>query len=464
MARGRVPLVAIVGRANVGKSTLFNRLIKRKAAVVHDKPGVTRDRIYGTARYMGHVFDVVDTGGIGASGELEEQVRKQAQVAVEEADVIVLLTDGIEGLHPIDEELADMVRKSGKPVILAVNKMESPKRDVSEFYRLGLGEPFPISALHGTGVEDLCEEIVSWLPKVEPPEEEAVHIAIVGRPNVGKSSILNAIVGEERAIVHEQPGTTRDAIDTPMTWDGQRVVLIDTAGVRRRSKVKEALEYFCVVRALRAIRRCDVALVVIDSVEGVTDQDKKIAGYAEEEGKGIVLVANKWDLVKAEVERRKREAKGEEVSERELQRTFKLVAKDYERIVREGFWFLPYAPVVLTSAVTGEGIERLIPTALRVQEERRKRVPTGRLNRVIQEAVASHQPPPKGTKRGKIYYATQPRVEPPTFVFFVNDPDLFPQEYLRYLERKVREAFGFEGTPIKFVLRGKKGKVEEVMP
>ncbi len=449
MGKERLPLVAIIGRANVGKSTLFNRLLKRRMAVVHDMPGVTRDRVYGTVRYFGRAFDIVDTGGVGASGELEQEVRKQAQIAIDEADVILMLVDGREGLNPVDEQLAEMVRKSGKPVILAVNKMEGMKGDLEEFYALGLGEPLPISAIHGDNLERLVEEIVSWLPKVEPPKEEATAVAIVGRPNVGKSSLLNALVGEERAIVHETPGTTRDALDTPLTWDGERFILIDTAGVRRKSRVKEALEYFCVVRALRAIRRCDVALVLVDATEGVTDQDKKLAGYAEEEGKGIVVVVNKWDLVKAELE-----GKGE--------RALKVARGDYLRLVRQEMWFLPYVPVLFTSALTGEGVDQILPTVKRVQEERKKRVPTPKLNRLIQEAQAKHPPPSKGRRKGRIYYASQPGTEPPTFYLSVNDPDLFPQDYFRYLERKIREAFGFEGSPIRFVVKGKEGKVLRV--
>lgn len=428
------PLVAIVGRPNVGKSTLFNRLVEEPRAIVEDLPGTTRDRLYADAQWGGVAFTLIDTGGLvlWSEDELTMQVRRQVELAMAEAEAIIFMVDAIEGLTAGDEEIAELLRVSQKPLFLVVNKADNEARRLAatEFYGLGLGQPYPISALHGTGTGDLLDALVaSFPPREEVEEAEGVRIAIVGRPNVGKSSLLNALLGWERAIVNESPGTTRDAIDTQMSWDSQLVTLIDTAGIRRRGRVQRGVEQYSVLRALRAIQRAHVVLLLLDAPEGVTAQDTHIAGYAMEEARGIVLVVNKWDLMK--------EA---DVSE-------------YAKGVRQAFRFIPYAPLLFVSALTGRRVGTVLEVALRVYQERLRRVPTSGLNRLLREAVASHSPPSKRGKRLRFYYATQAEVDPPTFVFFVNDPQLVHFSYRRYLENRLRERFGFEGTPLRLHFR-----------
>ncbi|MGB5933959.1 MAG: ribosome biogenesis GTPase Der [Anaerolineae bacterium] len=428
------PLVAIVGRPNVGKSTLFNRLVEEPRAIVEDLPGTTRDRLYADAQWGGVAFTLIDTGGLvlWTEDELTMQVRRQVELAMAEAEAILFMVDVTEGLTVGDEEIAELLRVSQKPLFLVVNKADNEARRLAatEFYGLGLGEPYPISALHGTGTGDLLDALVACFPPREEVEEaEGVGVAIVGRPNVGKSSLLNALLGRERAIVSESPGTTRDAIDTQMSWDSQLVTLIDTAGIRRRGRVRRGVEQYSVLRALRAIQRAHVVLLLLDAPEGVTAQDAHIVGYAMEEARGIVLVVNKWDLMK--------EA---DVSE-------------YAKGVRQAFRFIPYAPLLFVSALTGRRVGTVLETALRVYQERLRRVPTSGLNRLLREAVASHSPPSKRGKRLRFYYATQAEVDPPTFVFFVNDPQLVHFSYWRYLENRLREAFGFEGTPLRLYFR-----------
>ena len=428
------PLVAIVGRPNVGKSTLFNRLVEEPRAIVEDLPGTTRDRLYADAQWGGVAFTLIDTGGLvlWTEDELTMQVRRQVELAMAEAEAILFMVDVTEGLTVGDEEIAELLRVSQKPLFLVVNKADNEARRLAatEFYSLGLGEPYPISALHGTGTGDLLDALVACFPPREEVEEaEGVGVAIVGRPNVGKSSLLNALLGRERAIVSESPGTTRDAIDTQMSWDSQLVTLIDTAGIRRRGRVRRGVEQYSVLRALRAIQRAHVVLLLLDAPEGVTAQDAHIAGYAMEEARGIVLVVNKWDLMK--------EA---DVSE-------------YAKGVRQAFRFIPYAPLLFVSALTGRRVGTVLETALRVYQERLRRVPTSGLNRLLREAVASHSPPSKRGKRLRFYYATQAEVDPPTFVFFVNDPQLVHFSYRRYLENRLREGFGFEGTPLRLYFR-----------
>jgi len=428
------PLVAIVGRPNVGKSTLFNRLVEEPRAIVEDLPGTTRDRLYADAQWGGVAFTLIDTGGLvlWTEDELTMQVRRQVELAMAEAEAILFLVDVAEGLTVGDEEIAELLRVSQKPLFLVVNKADNEARRLAatEFYSLGLGEPYPISALHGTGMGDLLDALVaSFPPREEVEEAEGVRVAIVGRPNVGKSSLLNALLGWERAIVSESPGTTRDAIDTQMSWDSQLVTLIDTAGIRRRGRVQRGVEQYSVLRALRAIQRAHVVVLLLDAPQGVTAQDAHIAGYVMEEARGIVLVVNKWDLMQ----------------EADL--------SEYAKEVRQAFRFIPFAPLLFVSALTGRRVGTVLETALRVYQERLRRVPTSGLNRLLREAVASHSPPSKRGKRLRFYYATQAEVDPPTFVFFVNDPQLVHFSYRRYLENRLREAFGFEGTPLRLYFR-----------
>ncbi len=451
------PHVAIVGRPNVGKSTLFNRLIGRRHAVVSDIPGTTRDRLIGEAEWEGRAFHVVDTGGIEIlpptveagrrptpqkplledSAAFIPLIREQAQQAIQEADVILFLTDAATGLTGADREVADLLRQSRKPVLLVVNKADNPRREQEalEFYELGFEELFTISAIHGIGVGDLLDRVIELLPPEADEEEEtaAAHIAIVGRPNVGKSSLLNRLIGEERAIVSPVAGTTRDAVDTALDWEGQRIILIDTAGVRRRGKIAPGVEKYSVLRTLKALERADVALMMIDATEGITAQDTHIAGQVIEAGVSAVVLINKWDAVPEE---RKREG------------------LRFEAEVREALKFLPYVPVLFISARTGLHVNKIIPTALEVVEARYQRIPTGPLNDLIRNALAEHAPPSKRGKRLKIYYATQAGVAPPTFVFFVNDPELVHFSYRRYLENRIRELYPFPGTPIRLLFRG----------
>lgn len=438
------PIVAVVGRPNVGKSTLFNRLIGERRAIVEDQPGTTRDRVYGTADWGGLEFTLVDTGGLqddkeiaaGSLAEIARHTREQARQAIDEADVIVFIVDAKMGLSGGDHEVADLLRRADKPTILAANKAESADRrnGAIDFYELGLGEPIAISAYHGSGTGDLLDRVVEALPEAEEePETEGPAIAIVGRPNVGKSRLLNSLLGQERAIVSDVPGTTRDSLDTQLIWAGQPLTLIDTAGIRRRGRVEQGIERFSVLRSMRSIDRSDVVLVLIDATEGFTAQDLHIAGYVEEQKKGIVVVINKWDLV--------------EKSPRSMD--------EYREKAREALDFMPYAPLVFISAKFGQRVQQPLETALEVVAERQRRVSTAALNKMLREAVASHPPASKPGKWLKFYYATEADTSPPTFVFFCNDPTQIHFSYRRYLENRLRETFGFTGTPLRLSFRGR---------
>lgn len=438
------PIVAIVGRPNVGKSTLFNRLVGERRAIVEDEPGTTRDRVYGTTDWGGIEFTIIDTGGLqdekeieGASlAEIARNTRNQAQSAIEEADVIVFLVDAKHGLTAGDHEVADLLRRADKPTLLVANKAESAQRrdGVFEFYELGLGDPIAISSYHGTGTGDLLDRVVEALPEAEEEaEHEGPAIAIVGRPNVGKSRLLNALIGQERSIVSDVPGTTRDSIDTQLEWAGQPVTLIDTAGIRRRGRIDQGIEKFSVIRSMRAIDRSDVVLLVIDANEGFTAQDLHIAGYIEEQKKGIVVVINKWDLIDKDA----------------------TTMDEYRAKAREALDFVPYAPLVFVSAKFGQRVHQVLDTALMVVAERTRRVPTSALNTLLREAVAAHPPPSRPGRWLKFYYATQADVAPPTFIFFCNDPMHIHFSYRRYLENKMRDAFGYIGTPIRMSFRGR---------
>jgi GTP-binding protein len=430
------PLVALVGRPNVGKSTLFNRLVEQPLAIVEDVPGTTRDRIYADAEWGGTTFTFVDTGGLvpDSSDDLATLIRGQVEIAIAEAEVIIFLVDVKEGVTGSDLEIARLLRRSGKPVLLAVNKAdnESRRREAMEFYELGLGDPIPISALHGTGTGDLLDALlkVGWEELGEAPTR-GTRIAIVGRPNVGKSSLLNNILGQERMIVSATPGTTRDAVDSLIEWDGEQITLIDTAGIRRRGKVAPGIERYSVIRALRAIQRAEVVLLLLDATEGVTEQDAHIAGYVVDEAKGLVIVVNKWDLVEKDA----------------------YTMQYYSDEIRSTLRFVAYAPLVFVSAITGQRVGKALDLALEVQRSRSARVPTAELNRVIAEAVDRHSPPSKRGKRLKIFYATQVGTAPPGFVFFVNEPQLVHFSYQRYLENQLRRSFGFEGSPVKMAFR-----------
>lgn len=438
------PLVAIVGRQNVGKSTLFNRIVGRRQAIVEDIPGTTRDRIYADAEWQGRVFALVDTGGLvlGSDDSLLNQVRAQAQQAANDADVIIFVTDVLAGMTVLDEEIVDILRRTQRPIVLAANKAETADRrlEATEFYALGLGEVYPISALHGTGVADLLDAVASSFPKVEAePEEPALRIAIVGRTNVGKSSLLNALLREERAIVSEVAGTTRDAIDTSLRWHGQSVVLIDTAGIRKRGKVAPGVEKYSVLRAMKALDRADVALLVVDASEGITAQDAHIAGYILESAKSVVVVVNKWDLVTKDSG----------------------TMDAYREHVRRELKFIPYAPVEFISALKRQRVDSVLQIAIRVHQQRFQRVPTSELNDIVQESLARHNPPSKAGKRLTFYYATQPAIDPPTLVFFVNDSRLVHFSYQRYLENRIRERWGFEGTPLVLHFKGRDKRKKE---
>ena len=461
------PLVAIVGRPNVGKSTFFNRMLGERVAIVEELPGTTRDRLYGDTDWNGREFTLIDTGGLefgsgipvgqvglnGQPGDIMKNVRSQAELAIEEADVIVFMVDARSGITAADEEVADLLRRTKKPVILAANKADNAARrqDAVEFYSLGLGEPVTISSIQGTGTGDLLDVIVEALPPEDEEaenveDEDVVRVAIVGRPNVGKSSLLNSILGFERSIVSEVPGTTRDAIDTEIEFKDRKLILIDTAGIRRRGKVGPGVEKFSVLRSTRAIERCDVALLLIDSSEGLAAQDTHIAGEIQDQAKGVVVVVNKWDLAQAQ-RRAEREGNFPHPDE-EIES-----AEAYRRIIAEGLKFIPYAPIVFASAKTGYHVQGLLETVLNVADMRYLRVPTSRLNELVQEAVRRHNPPVTNNKALKIYYVTQTRVNPPTFVFFVNDPQAVHFSYERYLENRLREAFGFKGTAIRLFFR-----------
>jgi GTP-binding protein len=465
----RKPLVALVGRPNVGKSTLFNRLVGQRLAVVDDTPGTTRDRLQADGEWNGVVFTVVDTGGIEVlpdrlldqidvrraktervvellaenSALFIREIRAQAELAIQEADAVVMLGDAETGLTAADQEVAHILRRanadptnsSSKPVFLVVNKADNPARReaIYEFYVLGLGDPYPISALHGTGVADLLDDLVTALPPAPAEEEDddSIKIAIVGRPNVGKSSLLNRLLGQERAIVSPIPGTTRDAIDTHITYHGIAVTLIDTAGIRRRGRIEQGVEKWSVLRALRAIQRADVALLLIDAIDGVTAQDTHVAGMILDEQVSVVVVVNKWDAVDKD--------------------THTMV--EYTKRVQTELNFMDYVPVLFVSALTGQRVGQVLKTAMQVQEERLVRIPTSQLNRLVRQAVERHSPPSKRGKRLKVYYASQVAVDPPTFVFHVNDPELLHFTYERYLENQIRAAFPFAGTPIRMSFR-----------
>ncbi len=433
----RVPVVAIVGRPNVGKSTLFNRILRQRLAIVHDEPGTTRDRLYARTEWRGRPFYLVDTAGLdpGAASELEAAVQAQVRRAVEEADVVVFVGDARSGLTAADWEAAELLRRSGKPVILAVNKAEGrPERlELGDFYALGLGEPVLISALHGIGIDTLLDRILEVLPPAEAEAEPEVfaRVAIVGRPNVGKSMLLNAIVGYERTAVSEVPGTTRDMVDTLIEYGGKPILLIDTAGIRRRGRVQPGVERFSVLRAIQAIERCDVAILMVDATEGVTAQDAHIGGLIVDAYKGVVVALNKWDLVPNKDTRA------------------------YEAHVRSELRFLDYAPIVFISAKLRQGIKELMDQVLLVRAERKKRVPTAEVNELLQEILFRHPPPRRGRRQLKIYYATQAETDPPTFVFFGNDPELVHFSYQRYIENQIRRAYGFIGNPIRLTFRAR---------
>jgi len=442
-------------------------MLGERVAIVEDLPGTTRDRLYGDTDWNGREFTLIDTGGLefgsgipvgqvglnGQPGDIMKNVRSQAELAIEEADVIVFMVDTRSGITAADEEVADLLRRTQKPVILAANKADNAARrqDAVEFYSLGLGEPVTISSIQGTGTGDLLDVIVEALPPEDEEaedeeDEDVVRVAIIGRPNVGKSSLLNAILGFERSIVSEVPGTTRDAIDTEIEFKDRKLILIDTAGIRRRGKVGPGVEKFSVLRSTRAIERCDVALLLIDSSEGLAAQDTHIAGEIQDQAKGVVVVVNKWDLAQAQ-RRAEREGNFPHPDE-EIES-----AEAYRRIIAEGLKFIPYAPIVFASAKTGYHVQGLLETVLNVADMRYLRVPTSRLNELVQEAVRRHNPPVTNNKALKIYYVTQTRVNPPTFVFFVNDPQAVHFSYERYLENRLREAFGFKGTAIRLFFR-----------
>ncbi|MFD0670442.1 ribosome biogenesis GTPase Der [Cohnella sp. GCM10027633] len=433
------PVIAIVGRPNVGKSTIFNRIIGDRLAIVEDKPGVTRDRIYGTGEWIGRSFSVIDTGGIEIDGEdsLLRSIRVQAELAIEEADVIVFMVDAKAGITNADEEVAQILFRSGKPVVVAVNKVDNLQRmdDIYEFYSLGFGDPVALSGAHGTGIGDLLDAAVHKLPATtdEEYDDDVIKVALIGRPNVGKSSLVNAILGEERVIVSEIAGTTRDAIDTPFEKDGQKYVLIDTAGMRKRGKVYESTEKYSVMRSMKAIERADVVLVVINGEEGIIEQDKHIAGYAHENGKAAVFVVNKWDVV--------------DKDDKTMQR--------FTNSIRDHFLFMTYAPIVFLSAKTKQRLNKLFPVIDRVAEQHAMRVPTHVLNDIISDAVAMTPPPTDKGKRLRVNYVTQVAVKPPTILIFVNEPELMHFSYERYLENKIRAAFAFEGTPLRLFTRRK---------
>ena len=437
------PVVAVVGRPNVGKSTLFNKVSGKRISIVEDTPGITRDRIYTDAEWCGHTFTMIDTGGIEPSSKdtILSQMREQAELAVDMADVILFMVNVKDGLTAADKEVAAMLQKCGRPVLLVCNKVDNPGNppmELYEFYNLGIGDPYPVSSIHGLGLGDLLDEVVKLFPEedAEAEEEDVIHVAIVGKPNAGKSSLVNRILNENRVIVSDIAGTTRDAIDSAYERDGQKYVLIDTAGMRKRGKINENVERYSVVRALSAVERADVCLIMIDAEEGITEQDSKIAGYVHEQGKASIVVINKWDLVEKETN----------------------TMKNFQNRVKEGLNFMMYAPSVFISAKTGQRVDSLFPLIQEVLEQNRKRISTGLLNDVINEAIAMVQPPSDKGKRLKIYYATQATTAPPTFVLFVNNAELAHYSYIRYLENQLRAKFGFEGTPIKFIIREKNKK------
>ena len=457
----RKPIVALVGRPNVGKSTLFNRLIGERRAIVEDEPGTTRDRIYGESEWIGTAFIVVDTGGIdvaatdkapqkgdqpvglsSSSRDFVREIRDQAEIAIEQADVVIFLVDARDGITAADRDVADVLRRSGRPVLLAANKADNEARRQSamEFYELGLGETYPISALHGTGTGDLLDAVVGQIPPAEEtPDNNAVHVSIVGRPNVGKSSLLNALLQEDRAIVSPIAGTTRDSLDTPIRWEGRDVVLIDTAGIRRRGRVEGGVEKYSVLRAIGAIERSSVALLVLDATTGVTAQDTHVASFILDAYKSVALIVNKWDAIE----------------DKDSNST--IVFAD---AVRSHLRFLDYVPVLFVSALTHQRVNKILPMALMIAEQRRLRIPTSELNRLIREATMAHPAPNRHGKPLKFLYATQAEVEPPTFVLFVNDRELVHFSYARFLENRIRAAYPFTGTPLRLEFRNRREEAD----
>jgi len=435
------PIVAVVGRPNVGKSTLFNALAGENIAIVKDTPGITRDRIYADVSWLDRNFTLIDTGGIEPESKdiILSQMREQAQIAIDTADVIIFLVDVKQGLQDADSKVADMLRRSHKPVILAVNKVDDFKKympDVYEFYNLGIGEPYPISSTNRLGFGEFLDEVIAHFGQEAEEEEEddRIKVAIIGKPNVGKSSIINRLIGENRLIVSDIAGTTRDAVDTEITHDGKEYVFIDTAGLRRKNKIKEELERYMIIRTVSAVERADIAVLIIDAVEGVTEQDAKIAGIAHDRGKAVIIAVNKWDAIKKDNQ----------------------TVKEYTQKIRQVLSFMSYAEIMFISAVSGQRLMKLYDVIDTVNENHSMRVATGVLNEIVTEAVALQQPPSDKGKRLRIYYTTQVAVKPPTFVIFVNDKELMHFSYLRYLENQIRDTFGFVGTPLKFFVRERK--------
>ncbi len=435
------PIVAIVGRPNVGKSTLFNTLAGERISIVKDTPGVTRDRIYADVSWLDYNFTMIDTGGIEPESKdiILSQMREQAQIAIDTADVIMFIVDVRQGLQDADSKVADMLRRSHKPVVLVVNKVDSYEKfqaDVYEFYNLGIGEPFPISSTEKTGLGDMLDEVVKYFPESakEEVEDERPRIALIGKPNVGKSSLINKLAQEERSIVSDIAGTTRDAIDTAVKYNGKEYIFIDTAGIRRKSKITEEIERFSIIRAVAAVERCDVAIIMIDATEGVTEQDAKIAGIAHDRGKGVIIAVNKWDAIEKDNNS----------------------VKEHTQDIRDVLSFMPYAEILFISAKSGQRLHKIFETIDVVIENNSMRVATGVLNEIVTEAVAMQQPPTDKGKRLKIYYTTQVSVKPPTFVVFVNDKNLMHFSYTRYLENRIRDTFGFKGTALRFITRERK--------
>ena len=439
------PLVAIVGRPNVGKSTLFNKIVGKRIAIVEDTPGVTRDRIYADADWLNYKFTLIDTGGIEPESEdiIAKQMRRQAELAIETANVIVFIVDGRAGITAADEEVADMLRRCKKPIVLVVNKVDHPKFEdtVYDFYSLGIGTPISISAEQGLGIGDMLDEVVAGFEAIEDEDENKnVGIAVVGRPNVGKSSLVNALLGQERTIVSNIPGTTRDAIDSPFTWRGNEYTLIDTAGIRRQRSIEdETVERYSVIRSLAAIRRCDIALIVVDAERGLSEQDVRIAGYVHEEGKASVLIINKWDTIEKDT----------------------YTVEEFKKKMLVDLAFMSYVPMLFISAKTGQRVNKVMEIADYAYQQNTMRISTGKLNDIVNEAVTMNDPPVNNGRRLRIYYSTQVSIQPPTFVIFVNEPDLMHFSYRRYLENYIRKSFSLTATPIHLIIR-KRGEKDEI--